>query len=368
VLAALAGLLASARDGRAESRVHYEIATVIERSELIVIGHLEEGSMEYVPHPGSPSGNHHATLVVTKVLKGKSDLKKIPLILYYGLSPHVGGRLFRDPARPKSGEIEIWDSGQKRFEPLLKDASQDNLWLLQKRSGLFGHDVGPRDKFGVADPEELQSLAQKEYIAAYLSDDPEVAVRKYAETHPDVRPMAQSYLDQVVIRRTLRLKDSQERFPRLLPFYLKGATWGRKSFARRGIVRCGKIGGAGLKKVFDDPQYAHLRPDIIDLWKEMNYPEAFIDLLKQHDKFWAEQKLEKGWQSRASEVNRQRRLLYHQDYLNVCALRSFQDPAAKEAITLTRDRWKAIDFDGKLIVQECETALRELDAKAGTAR
>ena len=35
---------------------------------------------------------------------------------------------------------------------------------------------------------------------------------------------------------------------------------------------------------------------------------------------------------------------------------------------MTRDRWKAIDFDNPQIVEECDAALRELSAKEGTGQ
>jgi hypothetical protein len=67
----------------------YEDADVVARSQLIVVGHLQRGSIVYVPHRRRPhrghSWEHHAALVVRRVLKGKGKLarRELPLIIHY---------------------------------------------------------------------------------------------------------------------------------------------------------------------------------------------------------------------------------------------------------------------------------------------
>jgi hypothetical protein len=104
------------------------------------------------------------------------------------------------------------------------------------------------------------------------------------------------------------------------------------------------------------------------MWRDMGYREStplLIDLLKQHDRFWAEQRLQKGWWNDFSnpEQTERRRDIYGEVYAGVYTLRSFRDPSAKEVLELTRKRWSAINFDNKQIVEECDAALRELAAK-----
>lgn len=78
-------------------RASYEDAVVIERSELIVVGHLKEGSIQYIPHDKAPtagaSWEHHATLVISEVMKGTSHDKEISIVIHYGLTPVVGGHI-----------------------------------------------------------------------------------------------------------------------------------------------------------------------------------------------------------------------------------------------------------------------------------
>ncbi len=60
-------------------RPRYEDATVVGRSELIVVGRLVAGSIKYVPHARKPdrgrSGEHHANLVISEVYYSLCALK-----------------------------------------------------------------------------------------------------------------------------------------------------------------------------------------------------------------------------------------------------------------------------------------------------
>jgi hypothetical protein len=115
--------------------------------------------------------------------------------------------------------------------------------------------------------------------------------------------------------------------------------------------------------VSQDSKHKDLRYDIIRIWNNVGYKEAvpiLINLLKQHDQFWENQDLKKGWWNRdvGSELTRKRRAVYGEIYYTVCALRSFADPRAREAIEITRRRWKSINFENPQIVEECEAALK----------
>ena len=62
---------------------------IIERSDLIVIGHLQEGSIKFIPK--YPVFEHGATLIVTKVLKGTVQGKEIPIVFNDSVIPLIGG-------------------------------------------------------------------------------------------------------------------------------------------------------------------------------------------------------------------------------------------------------------------------------------
>ena len=141
---------------RAESwlRRGYHDSVLVERSELIFVGRLKRDSIEYIPHstgPGEGHGwEHRARLVISEVLKGELDEKELMIIIHYGLDPIVGGVMEREGRirvslrgnrrdYPKE-IIEIMDTGNSGWSgiPLVKDAGENNLWFLCRRTGRYG--------------------------------------------------------------------------------------------------------------------------------------------------------------------------------------------------------------------------------------
>ena len=361
-------------------RPEYEDATVVDRSELIVVAHIKPGSIEYVPHKTKPDEGarweHHATLVISEVLKGECDDKEIPIVIHYGLDPVVGGHATVDQIRRDqfvkanpNDVIGIIDTGGKHRggSPIVEDAREDNLWFLRRRSGLYGREPG-KGNYGIVDPEDLSPLEWKPYFLCYLSDNPADAVRKFAAEHPKAAVRVKSYLDHLEVQAILKIKDPKERYEKLLPFFLSGTTWNMKPEATYGIISCGMVGAEELRRLFDDPQYGRFRDEILAMWVRMGYKQAVplvIELLKKHDQFWARQQLEKGWWNKdpESELTRRRQAVYGEVYSGVYLLRNFPDPRAKEVLELTRNRWKSLAFENPQIVDECEAALRALSQR-----
>jgi hypothetical protein len=364
----------------ARLRCTYEDATVVERSELIVVAHLKAGSIEYVPHKkthpeAGASWEHHATLVIGEVLKGKCAEKEIPITIHYGLDPLVGGYFKNDNHEfnfrggktdyPKD-IIEIFDTGNSvhSFSSLVKDARDDNLWFLRRIGGIYGTEPGTGN-YGIVDPEDIRPIDWKEYCLAYLSDNPEKMIREYVQKNPDKKERAKRYLDHLEVQQILKIEDPKQRYERLLPFFLSRQTWNLKSEARDGIVSCGATAGEKLKDIFTDPQKGNLRQTIIQMWQDIGYREVaplLIDLLKQHDQFWAEQQLQEGWWNKdvGSKQTRQRQNIYGEVYRSVVVLRLFHDENAREVLEMTKKRWEAIAFENKQILEECNAALHEL--------
>ena len=174
---------------------------------------------------------HHATLIVTKVLKGGLTEKKIPVVIHFGLFPIVGGdarptgttrNIHEHPEDYPKDNIEIGDMAIGSFVPLpVKDAREDNLWFLRRRSGLFGDKPGHGD-YGIVDPADFQSIAFKEYFLAYLSDDPEAAVRRVMAKDPEVVERGWRFLDRQEVRRILKIDDPRTRADRLMPYFMQG--------------------------------------------------------------------------------------------------------------------------------------------------
>lgn len=161
-------------------RVWYEDITVVQRSELIVVGHLQRGSV-ISASPGQGFSQYHARLAITNVLKGAVEEMEIPVIIYHGLTPLVGGHssedgfsmdlalLYKDR---RKDAIPIMDTGSSAvsLDPLIQDAGEDNLWLLRRRGGNDGRQTGT-GSFGIVDPQDLQPISLLEYFRAYLSDE-----------------------------------------------------------------------------------------------------------------------------------------------------------------------------------------------------
>lgn len=383
-------LLIGTMSAHAWLRRPYEDATVVERSGLIVVGHLEAESIKFVAHEMNSdrgkSWEHHATLVITDVLKGITYSKRIPIVLHYGLSPLIGGLSpkqhgFSSTHTPQISEnksnnrIYILDRGSsaKSFAPLVSDAGKNNLWFLRKDCGAYGEKPGTKT-YGICDPEDLQPLAMKEYYLAYLSDNPVVTLNRYAKKNPEVTDRVEQYVDHVEVQKLLKIKDPRERFDKLLPYYLKASTWNMKSEARNGIISCGNVAGEKFLLLFNDPEYERQRKSIIQIWSRINYEEAtpvavayLVDILKREDKFWAMQDLEKGWWNKDEDSERRsrRRASYREVYYAVCSLKAFQDPRSKDALELTRKRWKSINFENPQILEACEEALKAISQEQG---
>ena len=182
---AAATVLALTATAGAWRRTEYNDATVVERSEIIVVGHLDWHSVVYVPHESPPGGGisweHHATLIVAETLKGSVTEKQIPIVINYGLDPLVGGKYLRagkgagmpqtGPGNPKD-RVDIIDTGNSSFggPPVLTDAQKDNVWFLRRLGGELGREPG-KGPLGIVDPEDVAALKFKGLFKALLSAD-----------------------------------------------------------------------------------------------------------------------------------------------------------------------------------------------------
>src|SRR5262245_15292902 len=215
-LAALLILSLIVSPAHAWLRVWIEDAEQIKQSELIVVGRLEEESIKYVPVGGLRV--HHAILIVTETLKGKQENAELPIIIHYGLDPVVGGRIRYESLNkdyPK-GIVEIIDTGSSAVggPPICADARKDHIWFLNRRSGAYGREPGTGD-YGIVEPQVVQAISLKDYFLAYLSDDPEQAVKEQLAKNPAIEQRAKRYLDHREVQRILELKDPKQRVEKL---------------------------------------------------------------------------------------------------------------------------------------------------------
>jgi hypothetical protein len=291
-------------------RFPYEDAQVVERADLIVVGRIKQGSVEYVRHRNEPqqgaSWEHHAILVIGEVLKGESEASEIPIVIHYGLDPVVGGRVERDtfmmdvrhgdPDYPKD-RIAIMDTGNSAvsFEPVVKDAGKDNLWFLRRLGGEYGEEPSADANYGIRDPEDIRPLELKEYYRAYLSDDPEAAVGKQLATNPALqgddgrwrspRKRAQGYLDHLEVQRVLEIEDPTGRLERLMPFAFANYHYSGDNIDQY-LMDCGDTAGKYFMEHFDDFEktgHGWFQTRAIQLWGRMGYEPAGPFLLEIFD-------------------------------------------------------------------------------------
>jgi hypothetical protein len=409
-------------------------ATLVERSEMIVVGHLKDGSIQnvshtnasdrsteqtssveprvpltnstghvqpFVYHPSSNEGldfdvplsdffprSHPAVLVISEVIKGGCTNAEIPIVIGSGLDIRVfgpageagGNDLKMDEhgaaANGSSEHAQIIERYERGSNVVVEDAGKDIVWFLRRQGGNSGRGLSATSDFGfgVVDAQDMQALKWKECFEAYLCKDPEEALKSYAANHPETSQRAQSWLDHLEIQRIVKIEDPAKRCESLLPHYLNDQTRGPELL--QGIMSCGSIADGKLVPVFQDPKYKNRRLDIIWIWGAMDYKEAapvLISLLEEGNRFWAEQNVTGGWQAAAdrSEMGEKRQTVTSEVLFSVTALGKLRDPGSKATIEMTKQSWGSMTLGtartesvaiGSVIVQECDRALKNLEA------
>jgi hypothetical protein len=364
----------SALSAQAWLRVPYEDAQIVERSDLIVIASIKEGSVIVVPHPRQGdegrSWETHATLLIHEVIKGECKEKELPIVIQYGLDVSVdaepldGGSVEKPTTLPiPKKSMQIVDTGDSDFggPPVADDARKDHVWLLRTQP----HD-GTRY---IADPEDVQPLALAAYLASYLKADPEPDVRAAMQSNPEIAARALRYLQHRQVERILKEPDQAIRVERLLPYYQSHLNWGLRDEAREGIVAAGKVAGPYLMALYQRPS-RDAGADIIRLMGEIRYQgsaKMLIDILTRQDRFWAGQKLDAGWWNAHpdSSLTQERREYYGVLIAAVYSLGNIADSDARESLERTRARWASFPApENAQMLESCDRALRALGKPA----
>jgi hypothetical protein len=157
-------------------RRHFSDAEIVSRAELIVVGHIQDGSVFFIPHTPPPSGgaswDHHAELLISEVLKGHTTSNSIVVSIHYGLQPEVSGWGSITDARvgttnyPK-GAVEVidWGNSDRSGIAITGDIRTNHIWLLRQDSHPSNFDT---DWIGVYDPEDIQPISKKDELLKYL--------------------------------------------------------------------------------------------------------------------------------------------------------------------------------------------------------
>ncbi|HWB60098.1 MAG TPA: hypothetical protein VG733_11445 [Chthoniobacteraceae bacterium] len=278
---------------------------LVQQSELIVVAHVKPESIVYVPHPikdGGMSWEHHATLVITSVLKGAYSKREVPVIIHYGLDPKIvsngvvhefSQKDFKKYITPASVIALYNDPGEMSGEEI-DNIGKDQLWFLRvlPDKGVKYEGDDSVHAPGIWDPEDVQQLELKPYFQAFIGGHPEVKLKEFIHGDSMLAARSRVYLDHLKIQEIAKEPDVEKRIDLLLPYFLftdekdAGPTQGEAGGELR---KCGKPFAARLVSIFKDPKYAAMQPGIILLWGGMNYHEAvplMIDLLKSDNDYW----------------------------------------------------------------------------------
>ena len=156
-------ILCSVASSYASLRARYSDAQVVSRAELIVVGHIRDGSVTLVTHPkdvvGAVSWEHHADLIVLDVLKGTAPSNSMVVSIHYGLDPMADHF-----SRSTNGVLEIYDTAD--FPRCVSgDIHTNQIWLLRRVQKPANVDT---DWIGIYDPGDIQPISKKSELMTYL--------------------------------------------------------------------------------------------------------------------------------------------------------------------------------------------------------
>ncbi len=162
-------------------RVYRADGEVFGGAEVIAVVRLRPGSVRMLPWAPGGLQEYAATLEVTEILKGPGVVPELTVVLHHGLTPVVGGYLREgnvtiDCGHRRAGVIEIYDTGSSAVSgvPVVADAREDHVWFLGRHPGLYNEALlGPAPThaglLGVAEPDEIRPLAEREAVVRWLA-------------------------------------------------------------------------------------------------------------------------------------------------------------------------------------------------------
>ncbi len=187
---------------------------VAEQADLILVGRIKEGSVEYLPVKGEWEKKEvtwflpHARMIVTEVAHGELTDKEIVIWFGGGAVPVVGGRFewdyggklrkLRISRQTKSkNTIEIYEINNSWYNMYRgHDFRKDHVWFLQSHSGLPGLKAGERG-WCMDDSRYVAPVEEKDYYLAYLAKDTKTALLAQAEKRPDRAGEIRAFLESL---------------------------------------------------------------------------------------------------------------------------------------------------------------------------
>ena len=152
------------------SEMAYTDAQIVDRADLVVVGHLKRDSLKHQPRSIS-----YAVLVITRVIKGVTQVAEIPISISLLPAPNTfksADDFANNDLAPRTYDwtkpIVLFDNnpdGGSEY-PLIDDIRKDQIWLLRKAKSMEGGNG--KDILGVLDPQDVQPLAKEQQLKGYV--------------------------------------------------------------------------------------------------------------------------------------------------------------------------------------------------------
>ncbi|MCF7788364.1 MAG: hypothetical protein K9N47_19740 [Prosthecobacter sp.] len=149
----------------------YTDAEVTARAELIVIARVKEGSIKKVAHKSEGTYEHHAILLVTRVIKGVFQDAELPITLRYGLLP-VAARYVKDmntrptaPEEPGEATHIFEDNPSEGYFRPTADVHKNQIWRLHHQGNSYETHA---KTLGVLNSEDIQPLTKEDRLKQLL--------------------------------------------------------------------------------------------------------------------------------------------------------------------------------------------------------
>jgi hypothetical protein len=307
---------------------------LVDRSELIVIGRLQDGSVGARQHPRGFSTEHHATLIIEKVLKGKLRNSQIPLLIQHGLEVST-----------KGNKVVLEENVTQWPRASIPDAKQDQIWFLRNIHSGDGQPDAPR-MLGVNQIHDVQRVTLTEYYKILLSPQPEAKLREYLKSRPRLSSRGVEYLESRELKRILNEADPALRYQKLLPYFLGAVHSATHALARRALVDGGPESGPYLMAAFQNPLHRRQRPEIIRIWRWTRYAgcaDLLVRLLDENHKAYLDLHARLERQGVESGIDPQDvKQLASEVAAAIYALAEIGDPRADSLVEETRRRWQEV--------------------------
>jgi hypothetical protein len=356
------------------------------RSDSIVVGHLT-GTIEKVAFASEkmPNGQdfeldvYRARLAISAVITGSQPLGETPLIIHYGLRPValVSHPSFADQLNPpavapgdSTSPVGIFDSATTALGgPPSDDIRKDHLWFLRRNARGPSGRPEPSDAPGIASPDDVQSLSEREYYEALVQGASE-GLQPFIDRAPWRLEQMKTAQARLKIMEICRNPDLSARADALLPIWEKGDFSGVSQLALDKIFACGPVGAAKLLPEFEQGGGVPARRFVLTGLTKMGYKPAIpilIDFLARQVEWWKTRTFAdrefaaRDGQRGGAPYQDPRAVSFRDMYCVIEALESFNAKEALPVISASRNQWKSVKFDSNNdLLGVCDSALSHI--------